>query len=170
MTLTAGCDAALTDVVDGAFNHSQPHLALTQLCALAEHSMGGTSGNLLQEFLSAAASAAADGHGWRGVLVEGTAAVQDAGGAVVGDRTAVDALVPAAAAAAGGAGAAEVAAAAEAGADGTAAMRKARFGRAAHVNADRLAGNADPGAVAVAVALRAFCEARGEARLLLTED
>jgi triose/dihydroxyacetone kinase / FAD-AMP lyase (cyclizing) len=159
-TLQSGCEAMLSAASSGLFNDSTPEKALLQLSQLAENSMGGTSGNLTQEFLAAAAAAANDGD-WRRALEAGADAVQAAGGAAVGDRTALDALEPAAAAARHGRSAADVATVAEEAALATQNIPRARFGRSAHVNEASLLGNADPGAMAVGVALRAFADALG---------
>ncbi|MEJ5945973.1 dihydroxyacetone kinase subunit DhaK [Pseudokineococcus basanitobsidens] len=123
--------------------------------------VGGTSGPLvgllLAELAAAAeraggASAPGDG-GWGEGLVAGLAAVQRVGGAEPGDRTMVDALAPAAGSVADGGSLAQVAAAAADGARRTADVR-ARRGRAAYLG-DRVVGSPDPGAVAVAMLLRA---------------
>ena len=80
---------------------------------------------------------------------EGLDRVSQVGGAVVGDRTMIDALQPALDALPSGIAAA--AAAARAGADHTASIRKAKAGRAAYVPEDNLVGHNDPGAEAVAL-------------------
>jgi dihydroxyacetone kinase len=74
----------------------------------------------------------------------------------VGDRTLVDALQPAADALARGDGIVGAAERAREGADATASMRTARFGRSSHVSADHLLGVVDPGASAVAAAIEAY--------------
>jgi dihydroxyacetone kinase len=70
------------------------------------------------------------------------------GGAGPGDRTMIDALAPALEALPAGLGAA--AEAARKGADGTAAMTRAKAGRASYLGRDKLAGHNDPGAEGVA--------------------
>jgi ATP-dependent dihydroxyacetone kinase len=110
--------------------------------------MGGSSGVLLAIFFTAAGDASANGKDWIEALGAGLSRVQQVGGAKPGDRTMIDALVPALAALPGGvAGAAD---AARGGADGTAAMKRAKAGRASYLSADRLTGYNDPGAEAVA--------------------
>lgn len=110
--------------------------------------MGGSSGVLLAIFFAAAGDAAAGGKDWIGALTAGLDRVQQVGGARPGDRTMIDALAPALAALPQGIPAA--AAAARAGADGTAAMTRAKAGRASYLSADKLAGFNDPGAEGVA--------------------
>ena len=100
-------------------------------------------------------------------LSAAAAAVSLHGGAVEGDRTLLDALLPAARAAVEAArnengntnGLAVARAAAESGAEATAAMAKAGAGRSAYVRSETLLGHADPGAVAVATWMRAVAEA-----------
>jgi dihydroxyacetone kinase len=110
--------------------------------------MGGSSGVLLAIFFAAAGDAAAGGKDWIGALAAGLDRVMQVGGARPGDRTMIDALAPALAALPQGLPAA--AAAARAGADGTAAMTRAKAGRATYLSADKLAGFNDPGAEGVA--------------------
>jgi dihydroxyacetone kinase len=108
--------------------------------------MGGTSGILLAIFTAAAA---------RG-LRAGLDAVQRYGGAARGDRTMLDAFIPALDALEAGKSMREAAAAARAGADATKEMTAARAGRSSYVRSDALAGTPDPGAVAVALAFEAL--------------
>ena len=110
--------------------------------------MGGSSGVLLAIFFAATGDAAASGLPMREALKAGLRRMQEIGGANVGDRTMVDALAPALEALADGPSAA--AKAAREGADRTAAMTRAKAGRAAYINARQLAGQVDPGAEAVA--------------------
>jgi ATP-dependent dihydroxyacetone kinase len=111
-------------------------------------SMGGSSGVLLAIFFAATGEAAASGQSMNDALRAGVDRVQEVGGAGLGDRTMIDALVPALSAWPDGPEAA--ARAARAGADHTATLVKAEAGRAAYVGAEQLKGNADPGAEAVA--------------------
>jgi dihydroxyacetone kinase len=111
--------------------------------------MGGTSGILLAIFTAAVGAAVAAAPDWPAALAGGVRRVREYGGAAPGDRTLLDALVPAIAALAD----ADLAAAARAAADGaarTAAMTRAGAGRSSYVREDALRGVPDPGAVAVA--------------------
>ena len=110
--------------------------------------MGGSSGVLLAIFFAAAGDAASGGLTMRDALMAGLDRMQEIGGAKPGDRTMIDALLPALAALDKGLPAAT--AAARAGADHTATLRTAKAGRAAYVSADKLSGHIDPGAEAVA--------------------
>ncbi|HVJ89506.1 MAG TPA: DAK2 domain-containing protein [Labilithrix sp.] len=112
--------------------------------------MGGTSGILLAIF-TAAVGASVKAHAkWPAALREGVRRIQQYGGAAEGDRTMLDALVPAIAALEAGAGLAAAAASAAEGAARTASMVTALAGRSSYVRQDALAGVPDPGAVAVA--------------------
>jgi dihydroxyacetone kinase len=112
--------------------------------------MGGSSGILLAIFVAAAGARVGDPPNWPRALAAGVSRVQDYGGARLGDRTMLDALIPALACLERGEGLASASAAARAGADRTASMRKAHAGRSSYVPEHALAGVPDPGAVAVA--------------------
>lgn len=111
--------------------------------------MGGSSGILLSIGFSAASSALHEPPDWARALGEGVRRIEEYGGAREGDRTMLDALVPAVSALATG-GLAAAAAAARDGAARTAAMTKARAGRSSYVPDAALRGVADPGALAIA--------------------
>jgi triose/dihydroxyacetone kinase / FAD-AMP lyase (cyclizing) len=81
--------------------------------------------------------------------------VQEYGGAKPGDRTMLDALVPAIDALKGG-DLKKAAVAAKDGAHRTASMTKARAGRSSYVREDVLREVPDPGAVAVAAIFEAL--------------
>jgi dihydroxyacetone kinase len=146
--------------------------ALHALAVTLQRSLGGTSGPLYAAFFlraSAALSrgAANDVQAWATAFGAGCTAIAELGGAVPGDRTMLDALLPAAAAFQEGVnsrwaladvlrGAAD---AAEAGAHATARMLPRR-GRSSYLG-ERVLGYRDPGAEAVAVVLDAL--ARGPA-------
>ncbi|WP_339947986.1 dihydroxyacetone kinase subunit DhaK [uncultured Albimonas sp.] len=110
--------------------------------------MGGSSGVLLAIFFAAAGDGSAAGKDMVGALRAGLERVQQVGGARPGDRTLVDAMLPALEALPRGLPAA--AQAAREGADATAAITHARAGRASYLSAESLAGHNDPGAEAVA--------------------
>ncbi|MCB1481918.1 MAG: dihydroxyacetone kinase subunit DhaK [Rhodobiaceae bacterium] len=110
--------------------------------------MGGSSGVLLAIFFAAAGDASASGMDAIGALKAGLDRVQQVGGAGPGDRTMIDALLPALEALPGGLG--NSAKAARTGADATAKITHARAGRASYLPESSLAGHNDPGAEAVA--------------------
>jgi dihydroxyacetone kinase len=110
--------------------------------------MGGSSGVLLAIFFAAAGDASAAGRDTIGALRAGLDRIQQVGGAAPGDRTMIDALAPALDGLSDGLAAA--ASSARAGADATAAIVRARAGRASYLSAESLHGHNDPGAEAVA--------------------
>ncbi len=135
---------------------------LHQIGLTLRRSVGGTSGPLYSIFAIAAGrelqSGTADAHAFRRALAAGTAAVSRLGGAKAGDRTMVDALIPAVEALVGHPGDIEemlrlAASAARQGATQTAKL-KPRRGRSSYIG-DRALGHPDPGAVAVALWLEA---------------
>ncbi len=124
------------------------------LSALLAGSMGGSSGVLGSIFFAAAGTTAGEGAGTADALQAGVDAVRRAGGADVGDRTLLDALVPAVQVLREGGSLAAAADAAEAGAASTAGMTAARAGRSAYVPGEHLRVP-DPGAEAVSIMVRA---------------
>jgi dihydroxyacetone kinase-like protein len=132
---------------------------------------GGTSGPLLGMWFRSLARAGGDGDAialdaLAAAVAEGVDAIGRLGGAQVGDKTMLDAFVPAsealtAAVPAGDVGAALSAAAqaATAGADATAAL-EARRGRSSYVG-EAARGVPDPGARAVALLLHCGARAAG---------
>jgi dihydroxyacetone kinase len=121
--------------------------------------MGGSSGILVAIAVSALgtayAEASKDGRDWGAALQEAARRIQQYGGAAPGDRTMLDALVPAAAALASGEGVAAAARAAQTGVERTKGMR-ASAGRSSYVRHEALRGHADPGAAAVAAVFDAL--------------
>ncbi len=110
--------------------------------------MGGSSGVLLAIFFAAAGDASSSGLPMKDALQTGLARMRQIGGANPGDRTMVDALLPALEEL--GTGVAAAATAARKGADYTATLTSANAGRASYINAEQLDGHIDPGAEAVA--------------------
>ena len=167
-TLAAGAAAAVAALDGGRLPLASPADTLAVLGRDVLGKMGGTSGAIYAILFSAAAPALRTGttpSDWAAAIAAGAAAVSSHGGAQTGDRTLLDALLPAAAAAAAavavGADARDVAAAAaRAAAEGAAATASmtAGAGRAASVRADAVAGVADAGAVAVGEWLASVAE------------
>ncbi len=113
--------------------------------------MGGSSGVLMSIFFTATGQNIAEGASFVEGLVFGLKQMKQYGGADLGDCTMIDALQPAL----------EVllknshdllsaVQAAEKGVENTAKATKAKAGRSSYLNSGSLAGNPDPGAVAVA--------------------
>ena len=124
--------------------------------------MGGSSGILLSIGVSAmsAALACTTTPDWPAALSEGLLRIQHYGGAKEGDRTMLDALIPAVAALKAGENLAAAAAAARRGADRTATMKIARAGRSSYIPEASLQGVPDPGAVAMASVFEALAALR----------
>ncbi len=128
---------------------------------------GGATGPLFGTFfggMSEAASDVIDAGTLAGMLEAGLEAVRGLTQAKPGDKTMMDALVPAVeaarAAADGGAAVAEaLETAAEAAAKGAEATKgmKATFGRAKNIG-EKSIGNADAGATSVSLIFKGFCE------------
>lgn len=120
--------------------------------------MGGSSGVLLSIFTTAVGTAAATETSWPKLLREGATRVERYGGASRGDRTMLDALLPAIEVLEGEGTWAQAAIAARVGAEETSTMTVARAGRSAYVRAEVLDGVPDPGAVAVARIFEAIAD------------
>ena len=118
--------------------------------------MGGSSGVLLAIFTAATGSALEEGAPLFSALQKGALRVQEVGGAKLGSRTMLDALLPALAILERGGSLKEAAEAARVGAEETATMNAATAGRAGYLRADSLLGVKDPGAAAVAVVFAAL--------------
>lgn len=145
-----------------------PAAALQALAGVLRRVLGGTSGPLYAVFVLRAATTLAEAHdasdarAWASAFRAGCEAVQTLGGGKAGDRTMLDAMLPAAdaidAAVARGDDARGIARsaaeAADAGVEATRTMRP-RLGRSAYLG-DRTHGHADPGAYAVALWLKAL--------------
>ncbi|MAX33724.1 MAG: glycerol kinase [Halomonadaceae bacterium] len=126
---------------------------------LLSRDMGGSSGVLLS-ILFTAAGAALDRHDTLGTaLAAGVEKMQAYGGAKPGDRTMIDALVPAIEAMQRGESLPQAAQAARDGAKATAALTQANAGRSAYVPESALKGVIDPGAEAVARVFEALASA-----------
>jgi dihydroxyacetone kinase len=144
-----------------------PATVLHALALTLQRALGGTSGPLYAAFLLRASASLRRGRPddlgvWAEAFREGCAALAELGGAARGDRTMLDALLPAAEAfqdtvSSGGAATdalRRAALAAAAGAQATAGMLPRR-GRSSYLG-ERALGHPDPGAEAVAVWLAAL--------------
>ncbi|MEL6641058.1 MAG: dihydroxyacetone kinase subunit DhaK, partial [Pseudomonadota bacterium] len=143
----ASAARALIDAVDTLplADHTQLYRAIGLELS---QTMGGSSGVLLAIFFAAAGDASSAGKPMREALQAGLERMRQIGGANPGDRTMVDALLPALEELSNGLTAAS--AAARKGAEYTSTLTQAKAGRATYINPDQLRGHADPGAEAVA--------------------
>eukprot|EP00550_Attheya_septentrionalis_P006182 CAMPEP_0198295212 /NCGR_PEP_ID=MMETSP1449-20131203/26510_1 /TAXON_ID=420275 /ORGANISM="Attheya septentrionalis, Strain CCMP2084" /LENGTH=620 /DNA_ID=CAMNT_0043995443 /DNA_START=42 /DNA_END=1904 /DNA_ORIENTATION=+ len=156
LTMKRGGVELLARLDAGALPMEHPSLLFTSVADAVSASMGGTSGILLELFFRKVSSATKLSSSLTDAFDQGVKAVSLYGGATVGSRTMLDAMVPAAAAASSSLRAA--ADAAKAGADGTATMESASAGRSNYVRGDVLMGTPDPGAIAVALVLDAMAK------------
>jgi triose/dihydroxyacetone kinase / FAD-AMP lyase (cyclizing) len=160
-TFATAARAILADL--DALPFARPADLCAAVAARLSTVMGGSSGILLSigaaatgAALAGRASAEAEPGSWPAALREGARRIQQYGGASEGDRTLLDALLPAVSALEAGEGLAGAAAAARRGADKTATMKSARAGRSSYVPEDALRGVPDPGAVAFAAIFEAL--------------
>jgi dihydroxyacetone kinase len=142
-------------------SYASPERLLADIAAALRRSIAGSSGPLYAAALLRAAqhlagNAAPDEADWLDAFDGAIAALRQIGGAAAGDRTMLDALIPAAEAWRRDDWLA-VSDTASAAAEATASMRP-RMGRAAYLG-DRAIGQPDGGAVAVAIWIAAIAEA-----------
>ena len=149
-TFASGATAVRKLLDDGLLSSADHARLCGQLGRTLAQSMGGSSGVLLSILFTAAGVALDEGRLWPEALAQGVSRMQHYGGAKRGDRTMLDALVPAVEVLREGGDLAAAAKAAREGADATANITKAGAGRAAYVRAEALDGVIDPGAEAVA--------------------
>lgn len=160
-TMKCGATEVLDRLQTGAIPTDHPVPMMVALADAVSATMGGTSGVLLEMMLRKVASTL-QRDATIGVdelcraFEAGVEAVSFYGGAQVGSRTMLDALVPAAAALVQTQDLADAARQARAGADGTADMKLASAGRSNYLSEETLHGTPDPGAVAVAIVLEAL--------------
>jgi len=147
-TFAAGAHAIAQKLQAGMLSSGEPARLCDELGRLLARAMGGSSGVLLSILFTATGTALVAGKPWREALGDGIARMQHYGGAKRGDRTMLDALIPAVDVLDQGLQAA--AQAARKGAEYTATLTRAHAGRASYVPAHALAGVVDPGAEAVA--------------------
>jgi len=188
-TFAGGARAVLEALEDCELACGDSGELMTSIGKQLAYGMGGSSGVLLSTLFTAAATRwktqaseadarapASLGQRWHEALDHGVGRMQHYGGAVRGDRSLLDALLPALdalqASVQGEQQAsmqseridwAAMARAARQGADATAEMTKARAGRSAYVPSSHLVGHNDPGAEAVARVFEALADAAEEA-------
>lgn len=169
ISLTRGAKAI--DELQSRLDMTHPAAALREISATLRRSLGGTSGPLYAVFVLRVATSLADAGNpsrsgsWAAAFRAGCDAMRGLGGAEAGDRTMLDALLPAADAIEEAARQGRdrqailqaAVAAAEQGVEATKAMTP-RLGRSSYVG-ERALGHPDPGAYAVATWLGAIASA-----------
>jgi dihydroxyacetone kinase len=167
-----GANALLADC--DSYDFSSPVNTLRAMADSVRRSMGGSSGGFYDLALRAASNSLASsalppGSTTTSQLVAsldaGVAAIRQYGNAQVGDRTMLDALIPAIEAMRGAASVQEAikagAAAATSGAQATSSM-VALAGRSSYLSASQVSGVADPGATAASVWFNAIATSIAE--------
>jgi dihydroxyacetone kinase len=167
ISLARGAEALVAALEQGAYPLDDPAAALHDLGLTLQRTLGGTSGPLYAVFLLRASAqlrvaAPTDPRAWADAFMAGCEALAELGGARPGDRTMLDALLPAADAFRLSVYAHHplpdalqaAVAAAETGAQTTAQLTPRR-GRSSYLGS-RALGHPDPGAVAAACWLRAL--------------
>ena len=149
-TFAAGANAVLKALDEGRLSTGEDALLASELGHLFATAMGGSSGVLLSILMTSAAQELEKSADWPRALQAGIERMQHYGGAKQGDRTMLDALIPAIETLANGSTPDATARAARAGAEETGRMRKAGAGRSSLVPEQALDGVIDPGAEAVA--------------------
>ncbi len=167
ISLARGANAVVADIP--GYPLDDPATTLRDIGVTLQRALGGTSGPLYAmlflaagDSLKTSGSAGANLAGWADAFAKGIAHIGQIGGASVGERTMLDALVPASDAFSAAvrqnrplaAALNEAATAAEQGAEATSDLIPRR-GRSSYLG-ERALGNPDPGAVAVGVWLRAL--------------
>lgn len=165
ITMERGATEILARLQKKDIDTSHPVPLFDSLANAVSSSMGGTSGVLLElmfrkmsTFLNST-SDAIDAKRMHDAFEVGVNAVSFYGGASVGSRTMLDALVPAVTELKKSGLMKDAAIAAVKGADGTASMASASAGRSNYLSEDSLTGTPDPGAVAVGLVLTAVFDA-----------
>ncbi|MEV6417424.1 dihydroxyacetone kinase family protein [Kribbella sp. NPDC051718] len=151
ISLARGAQAVLAAKPD--YDGTDHASTLRGIAATIRRTVGGTSGPLYAALVLRTATALTAGRSWPEAFEQGVGAVAELGGAALGDRTMLDALIPAAAALRTGV-LADAVVAARNGTDRTADIQ-ARRGRSSYLG-DRALGTVDPGAEAVVIWLDAL--------------
>jgi dihydroxyacetone kinase len=158
ITMKRGATEVEERLNNGTINTNHPVLMFASLADAVSSSMGGTSGVLLELCFRKMSSTLSQCENI-GIpqLCEafqaGVNAISLYGGASVGSRTMLDALVPAANSLVKTNDLKIAAAEAKQGADGTAKMKLASAGRSNYLSEETLEGTPDPGAIAVSIVL-----------------
>ncbi|GHB07457.1 dihydroxyacetone kinase subunit DhaK [Salinicola rhizosphaerae] len=157
-SMESGADAIAKALSANRLNTQALPLMFAGIGQLLSRDMGGSSGVLLS-ILFTTAGASLDQRGdLVAALASGVEKMQAYGGAKPGDRTMLDALIPAIDALKRGDSLAQAAQAARDGAQATATLTRANAGRSAYVPESALKGVVDPGAEAVARVLEALAK------------
>jgi dihydroxyacetone kinase len=163
ITMKRGATEVLKRLEKGTIPTNHPVTMFAAMADAISASMGGTSGVLLELMFRKMSSTlqrceSIDIKEFSAAFQAGVDAISLYGGATVGSRTMLDALVPAAAVLMETNDILQAASKAKWGADGTAQMKAASAGRSNYLSEETLAGTPDPGAIAVSIVLEALSE------------
>jgi len=163
ITMKRGSTEVLERLKSGKIPVDHPVPMFAAIADAVSASMGGTSGVLIELMFRKMGSTLSraekiDVAELCNAFQAGVNAVSFYGGAQVGSRTMLDALVPGATALVETKDLVTAAAKAKEGADSTASMKSASAGRSNYLSEDSLFGTADPGAVAVAIVMENLCK------------
>jgi dihydroxyacetone kinase len=163
ITMKRGATEILERLEKGTIPTNHPVTMFAAMADAVSASMGGTSGVLLELMFRKMSSTfqrceSIDIKEFSAAFQAGVDAISLYGGATVGSRTMLDALVPAAAVLMETNDLLQAASKAKLGADGTAQMKAASAGRSNYLSEETLVGTPDPGAIAVSIVLKALSE------------
>jgi dihydroxyacetone kinase len=158
-----GATEILLRIQNGSIVTAHPIPMFIGLADAVSASMGGTSGILIELMFRKIGSSLRKENvigicELCNVFQLGVDAISLYGGAQVGSRTMLDALVPAAKILIGTKDLSQGCRAARDGANTTISMKEASAGRSNYLSSDILEGTPDPGAVAVAIVLESLAE------------
>lgn len=161
ITMKRGASELLSRLVNGKIPTDHPVPMFAAMADAVSSSMGGTSGVLIELMLRKMSSTLSrcESISKKEMIIAfkaGVDAVSLYGGASVGSRTMLDALVPATIEVELSGNLQEMAVKARQGADSTATMALASAGRSNYLSSDTLMGTPDPGAVAVAIVMESI--------------
>lgn len=164
ITMKRGASELLARLENGTIPTEHPVPMFAAMADAVSESMGGTSGVLIELMLRKMSSTLSrcERIAKKEIAMAfkvGVEAVSLYGGASVGSRTMLDALVPASMELEQTGNLQEAAIKARLGADSTANMELASAGRSNYLSSDTLIGTPDPGAIAVAVVMESIASA-----------
>ena len=164
ITMKRGAAEILLQIKNGSISTAHPIPMFIGLADAVSSSMGGTSGILIELMLRKIGSSLQRENSIGiyelcSCFQMGVDVISLYGGAQVGSRTMLDALVPAAKSLMETQDLLQACRVARDGANTTTSMKEANAGRSNYLSGDTLEGTPDPGAVAVAVVLEALAEA-----------
>ncbi|CAJ1936792.1 unnamed protein product [Cylindrotheca closterium] len=161
ITMKRGANEIEKRLSNGGIDITHPVSLFSNIADAISFAMGGTSGFLLELLFRRMSSFAAgqkkiDAADISSAFMAGVDALRIYGGATIGSRTMMDALIPAAKSLVENSDLKLAAANAKLGAEKTAKMKLASAGRSNYLNAETLEGTPDPGAVAVSLVFDAI--------------